>query len=531
MVKRKKVKSANKKTTTRRPILVIVSIMVFLLAAVVAIFLAQQKTQLATHASTQTITLPVKEDTFVSASSPTRNYGTDSSLKIDLEKTTFLKFDLTSLANQPITNAKLRLYITNNSSVTQMIKEVSNNNWAENTVTYNTQPAKEITIAQISGTSDATWKEIDITSWVAVHAGTIASLAIDTTGNNNLYTASRETTTQPVIVVQTQTEEVTPTPTIAQATVTPTPTTSNSPTPTVTTPTPTITAGGACPTGQLVTTAAQLTTALTNATPGTVINLASGTYVGPFTVTVSGTEAAPITLCGPANAIIDGNGKSRIFHLNGANWWHVTGFQLKNGNKGLGLTNASHNTVTGLYIHDTSGASAHINTFSSDNLFDQIKLRNAGAEGFYIGSAYGNWCLYSNCLADTSDRNIIQNADIASTDDEPVDIKEGTSNGQVINSHLDGIATAANKGWINVKGNGYLISGNVSVNAQEDGYGVHRVIQGWGNNNTFVNNSGTLNTNSTGYGFYVQSGTTGNVIACGQTIVNAGAGYSNIACQ
>ena len=285
-----------------------------------------------------------------------------------------------------------------------------------------------------------------------------------------------------------------------------------------------------CPAGQTVTTAAQLTTALATATPGTVINLVgSVTYVGPFETTVSGTQAAPITLCGPANAIVDGKGKSRIFHLNGANWWRVSGFEMRNGNKGLGLTRASHNEISDLYIHNTSGASAHINSFSTDNLFDRMTLRDAGAEGFYIGSAYGNWCMYSNCVADTSDRNVIQNSTIANTDDEPVDVKEGSTGGQVLNNHFDGSGTALNKGWINVKGNNYLVAGNIAVNTGDDGYQVHRVISGWGNNNTFTGNSAT--NNGPGYGFYVQGGTTGNSIACSQTVIAAGAGYSNVTCQ
>ncbi|HSX00119.1 MAG TPA: hypothetical protein VLH38_03725 [Patescibacteria group bacterium] len=286
----------------------------------------------------------------------------------------------------------------------------------------------------------------------------------------------------------------------------------------------------ACPTGQTVTTAAQLTTALAAATPGTIINLAANTtYVGPFTVTTSGTATAPITICGPSTAIVDGRGKSRIFHLNGASWWHVSGFEMRNGNKGLGLTNANHNIISSVYIHATSGASVHVNSFSSDNIFDGLTLRDAGAEGIYVGSAYGNWCLYSNCVADTSDRNVIQNSDIAGTDDEPIDIKEGSTGGQVLNNHIDSTLTSLNKGWINVKGNNYLVSGNVAVNTGDDGYQVHRIIQGWGNNNTFTGNSAT--NNGPGYGFYVQSGTTGNVVACGQTVIAAGSGYSNVACQ
>jgi len=155
-------------------------------------------------------------------------------------------------------------------------------------------------------------------------------------------------------------------------------------------------------------------------------------------VTVSGNQSAPITLCGPANAIIDGRGKSSIFHLNGANWWNLSGFQLTNGNKGLGLTNSNHNKIIALSIHDTDGASVHINTFSSDNVFDGLTLRHSGAEGFYVGSAKSNWCMYSKCKPDTCDRNIIRNNDIATVDDEAIDIKEGTTGGQAINNQIDG---------------------------------------------------------------------------------------------
>lgn len=281
-----------------------------------------------------------------------------------------------------------------------------------------------------------------------------------------------------------------------------------------------------CPAGQLVTTAAELSAALASAVPGSVVVMASGTYAGNFTVTVSGTQAAPITLCGPADAIIDGGTKSRVFHLNGANWWQLIGFQIQHGNKGLGLTHASNNVISGLYIHDTAGASVHVNSFSSDNLFDGLTLRNTPKEGFYIGSTQSNWCMYSNCQPDASDRNVIQNSDVAGTGSEPVNLQEGATGGKVLNNRLDGTAIVKAKEWVNVKGNGYLIAGNVGTNSPKDGFDVHQTATGWGNDNVFDSNQ--ANVNGPGYAFYIQAGTTGNVVRANNTATGAGRGLANV---
>jgi len=290
-----------------------------------------------------------------------------------------------------------------------------------------------------------------------------------------------------------------------------------------------------CPGGQVVTNSVQLTAALAAASPGTVIDMTSGTYLGPFTIKVSGTQAAPITLCGPRDAIIDGRRKSHAFYLHGGStlsaavvWWQLIGFQIQNGNKGLDLTNATHITATGLYIHNTIGASVHVNTFSSDNVFNGLTLRSSGAEGFYIGSAVSNWCLYSNCLPDKSDRNVIENSDVAGMTTEPVDIKEGTTGTMVLSNVFDGTTQTVKHDWVNAKGNGALIAGNAGTISPTDGYSVHVVLAGWGQNNTFFANSAT---GGPGYGFYIQPGASGTVVACGQTVSAFGRGYSNVTCH
>jgi hypothetical protein len=58
--------------------------------------------------------------------------------------------------------------------------------------------------------------------------------------------------------------------------------------------------------GTDVSAADQLTAALAAAKPGGLIRLAAGRYAGHFALAVAGTAAAPITLCGPRDAVLDG---------------------------------------------------------------------------------------------------------------------------------------------------------------------------------------------------------------------------------
>ncbi|HEY3463755.1 MAG TPA: hemagglutinin protein, partial [Amycolatopsis sp.] len=59
-----------------------------------------------------------------------------------------------------------------------------------------------------------------------------------------------------------------------------------------------------------VSTAADLQAALANAAPGQAIKLASGTYRGSFVTTKAGTATNPISLSGPADAVLINDGPS-----------------------------------------------------------------------------------------------------------------------------------------------------------------------------------------------------------------------------
>lgn len=317
------------------------------------------------------------------------------------------------------------------------------------------------------------------------------------------------------------------------------PTTPPAPTPT-TGPTATPTAG--CTVN--VSTTAGLTTALQNAQPGHVICLAGNTtYAARYVATVSGTSSSHIVLTGPATAILDGGSNSTGygFHLNGASYWELRGFTVRNSKKGIMTDNASNNLIDGVTVKDIGEEAVHFRTFSRSNTIQNSTITNTGlvtpdfGEGIYIGSANSNWGTYTGGQPDTSDNNRAINNHIGpNVRAESIDIKEGTTGGTISGNYFDATGiSGANfaDSWIDAKGNGYTISGNTGVNPThttvlKDGFQVHVAVSGWGNNNTFASN--TLDVQSTGYGFWVQSGATGTVVCTSNTVTTAASGTANV---
>ena len=293
-----------------------------------------------------------------------------------------------------------------------------------------------------------------------------------------------------------------------------------------------------CPSGLAVTTEGGLSAALAAAAPGSVIVMEAGTYTGRFVATTSGTADQPITLCGSPDAMIDGGDTTSGYalYLNGASYWNVTGFSIQGAQKGLVTDHAQHNLISGLYVHDIGDEGIHLREFSSDNVIDGVKVRNTGlnnkkfGEGIYVGTANSNWCKYTACKPDNSDRNVIRNSDIAQTTAENIDIKEGTSNGVIVGNHLAGagmVASAATA-WVNLKGNSWTVTGNIGQGSIKDGFQVHRVYAGWGAGNVFRSNQAVVN--GPGYGFYVQSSSLQTLVGCSNSAVGAARGLSNEAC-
>jgi hypothetical protein len=264
-----------------------------------------------------------------------------------------------------------------------------------------------------------------------------------------------------------------------------------------------------------------------------VIQLADGTYSGHFIGTAQASAAQPIVVCGNRAAIIDGGDSGYAFYLNGASWWHLAGFSVHGGQKGVMVDDGQHNLIDGLEISGVQDEALHLRRDSSDNVVRGNDIHDTGlgqakfGEGIYIGSAKSNWGRYTNGQPDRSDRNLIENNSVAKTTSEPVDIKEGTTGGVLRNNTFTGPMSDA-ESWVNVKGNNWQIIGNTGHGSSQDGFSVHQILDGWGINNVFEGNNAVVD--GPGYGINVTKNKDRNKVSCSNKAEGAAKGLTNADC-
>ncbi|QFU87249.1 right-handed parallel beta-helix repeat-containing protein [Amycolatopsis sp. YIM 10] len=287
-----------------------------------------------------------------------------------------------------------------------------------------------------------------------------------------------------------------------------------------------------------VQTGAELSSALSAVKPGDTIQLAAGkTFTGNFKAPVSGTASARITLKGPRDAVLKASG-GRGLELTGS-YWNLEGFTITGGQKGLMALGVRHTVVSGLRVHHIGHEAIHFQHGSTDNVVRDTEISDTGTqtpdygEGIYFGSAKSNW---PGGTPDRSDRNKALNNKIGpNVAAEAIDVKEGTSDGELSGNTFDGTGQqGANSGdsWVDVKGNGYRVTNNkgskVFVTTKSyGGFEVHTQLTGWGENNTFANNAADVQS-AGAYGFYVHKKDLGNKVCASNTVTNAGKGFSNV---
>lgn len=343
-------------------------------------------------------------------------------------------------------------------------------------------------------------------------------------------------------------------------TTTPTTTTTTSTTPPTTTTTP--------PAGDTVnvSTAAQLQVALANAAPGQAIKLAAGTYRGSFVTTKAGTAAKPITLSGPANAILINDGPSGDapdcpaptagwdsgygLWLSGAPYWNLTGFTVQESKKGIVVDNSPHTTIDGVNVNHVDEEAVHFRRSSADSVLKNSTITYTGlvqpgyGEGVYLGSANSNWACHGNSGGvDRGDRiQVLDNHIGPFIAAEPIDVKEGTFNGVIRGNTFDGRGISGENSadsWIDVKGIGYTIENNTGTFSSPGTF-----ANGYENHNTstspsFDNGCGNVwrgnKSDLGGVGAYAikissvsKCAANPNVVYASNTVTNATSGLTNI---
>ncbi|WP_055568915.1 right-handed parallel beta-helix repeat-containing protein [Streptomyces atriruber] len=247
-----------------------------------------------------------------------------------------------------------------------------------------------------------------------------------------------------------------------------------------------------------VSTAAELKTALTDASPGDTIHLADGTYSGNFKTSVAASANSRITLTGSSKAVLTTGGGYGL-HLNGASYWTVKGVTVTGGQKGIMIDSARGVVVDTVTVHGLDMEGVHFRRSSSDGVIKNSRIYDTGnddrgmGEGVYVGSA--------NTLSDKSDNvQITANTIGPDVGGEAIDLKEGTTGGEVSGNTFDGKGLTGNNyddSWIDVKGNNYIVENNTGKNTTNNGYETHSQQSGWGCGTVFRGNKSTL-TGATG---------------------------------
>ena len=288
-----------------------------------------------------------------------------------------------------------------------------------------------------------------------------------------------------------------------------------------------------------VSTSAGLTAALAAARPGQTIALRDGTYTGTFRAAADGTAGQPIRLTGSRAAVLTTGSVSKGYglHVTGDRWI-VSGLSVQTAQKGIVLDGSSGTVVENVDVGRIGDEGVHLRTDSVDvtvrgSSVHDTGLRKAGfGEGIYVGSAVSNWgsVTGSSSTPDRSDRAQIIGNTISDTAAEGIDLKEGTTGGVVSgNVFRDAGRSGENSAdsWVDVKGDGYLVTANSGTGTKLDAFQVH-VISGWGRGNAFRDN--TVLGGVPGYEVWVQKGAVGTVVACRAAGTRAAAGLTNGAC-
>ena len=150
-------------------------------------------------------------DTYVRSDFPNSNYATTTTVRAVAGTyviNSYLQFNVTGLSGVP-QSAKLRLYVTDPSTVGGSIYLVSNNYngsttpWVESNLKYNNAPpASGARLSTLGSVATGTWVEFDVKS--AINGDGVYSFEITSTSSNSVFYSSKEAGVNTPVLVVTQ---------------------------------------------------------------------------------------------------------------------------------------------------------------------------------------------------------------------------------------------------------------------------------------------------------------------------------------
>lgn len=243
---------------------------------------------------------------------------------------------------------------------------------------------------------------------------------------------------------------------------------------------------------------ASIQAALDRVQPGDIIYLAPGDYYEALVTRTHGTAAAPITISGPATAIVRGSSLNnrifQIFHdyyiLDG---WTINGYDgsgnlisdyrdkllyvhgqaasyngdLHRGPHGLEVKNMTFLNAGSECIrlrYFVQGANIHDNTIRNCGIYDFVFATGGkNGEGIYIGTSAEQWADGKNPTSDPdgASNNWIHHNLIDTQANECVDVKEGTGNNLIEYNTCTGGKDSISGGLV-ARGDGSIFRFNTS---------------------------------------------------------------------
>src|SRR5215212_11993893 len=128
-------------------------------------------------ASAAPLTVNAVADSYVSAGTPTSNFGTRAYVIVDGDPQTvaYLKFDVPT-GTDLTAGAKLRIFAESTHRTGVAVNGVADSTWTDTGITYNNRPPVGAEAGRSGGLTAATWVEIDVSP--AVTAAGSVSLAL-----------------------------------------------------------------------------------------------------------------------------------------------------------------------------------------------------------------------------------------------------------------------------------------------------------------------------------------------------------------
>jgi hypothetical protein len=140
-------------------------------------------------------------DSFVISTTPQRNYGGSTTLRVDAAPLTrtYLRFDIRRLRGK-VERATLRLYARSSSRRGIRVRAVRSDRWRERSITYTNAPRATALQAVTRPIRRRTWAEADVTALASRKR--IFSVALTTRASARIHLGSRESRWSPRLFIQ-----------------------------------------------------------------------------------------------------------------------------------------------------------------------------------------------------------------------------------------------------------------------------------------------------------------------------------------